>query len=113
MSSPGCLRLPWLPGDAGAFILEEFVKPILKWIGIFLAAVILAVVSAPFLINVNQFRPTLESELSAALGREVKLGNLQLKLQRGAIDADPTLDPLCPAASGGIVFEWRCSRLGC
>jgi len=34
-------------------------RRILKWTGIFLAVVILAVVSLPFLINVDQFRPTL------------------------------------------------------
>jgi AsmA protein len=64
------------------------VKPILKWIGIFFAVVLLAVVATPFLINVNQFRPTLESELSAALGREVKLGNLRLKILSGEVTAD-------------------------
>ena len=47
-----------------------------------------AAVAAPFLISVNQFRPTLESELSAALGREVKLGNLQLKILSGEVTAD-------------------------
>jgi AsmA protein len=64
------------------------VKRIAKWIGIFLAIGILAVVSLPFIINVNQFRPTLESELSGALGREVKLGNLQLKILSGEVTAD-------------------------
>lgn len=63
-------------------------KRILKWFGIFLAVVIVVVVSLPFLINVDQFRPTLESELSRALGREVTLGNLQLNILRGAVVAD-------------------------
>jgi AsmA protein len=64
------------------------VRRIVKWMGIFLAVVILALVSLPFLINVDQFRPTLQSELSTALGREVKLGNLQLKILAGAVSAD-------------------------
>jgi AsmA protein len=63
-------------------------KRILKWLGAFWAIVLLAVVSVPFLINVNQFRPTLESELTAALGREVKLGNLRLKILTGEVAAD-------------------------
>ena len=63
-------------------------KRIAKWIGIFLAALILAVVSVPFLINVDQFRPTLQSELSRALGREVTLGNLRLKILSGQVTAD-------------------------
>jgi AsmA protein len=63
-------------------------KRIVKWLAIFWAIVILAVLSVPFLVNVNQFRPTLEAELSTALGREVKLGNLRLKLLSGEVAAD-------------------------
>src|SRR5712672_3647007 len=61
---------------------------VVKWIAIGLGIVIAAVVTAPFLINVNQFRPTLESELTRALGREVKLGNLRLKILAGEVTAD-------------------------
>ena len=63
-------------------------KRIAKWIGILLAILILAVVSVPFLINVDQFRPTLQAELTRALGREVTLGNLRLKILRGQVTAD-------------------------
>ena len=59
-----------------------------KWVGICLAVVVAVVVSLPFLINVDQFRPTLETELGAALGREVKLGNLHLKILSGEVTAD-------------------------
>lgn len=60
----------------------------LKWTGILVAVLLIALVSIPFFINVNDFRPTLESRLSAALGREVKLGNLRLQLLRGEVTAD-------------------------
>ncbi len=60
----------------------------LKWVGIFLAVFVLAVVSLPFLINVNQFKPMLESELSTVLNREVKLGNLKLSLLSGEVTAE-------------------------
>ena len=63
-------------------------KRIAKWVGIVLVVLILAVVSLPFLINVDQFRPTLQSELSNALGREVTLGNLRLKILAGEVTAD-------------------------
>jgi AsmA protein len=63
-------------------------RRILKWIGIVLAVLILVVVSLPFLIDVNQFKPSLESELSAALNREVKLGNLKLSILSGEVTAD-------------------------
>ncbi len=63
-------------------------KRIVKWVGIFFALVILVVVSLPFLINVDQFRPTLQSDLSSALGREVTLGNLRLRILTGEVTAD-------------------------
>jgi AsmA protein len=63
-------------------------KPILKWLGIILTVLIVAAVSVPFFVNVNQFRPTLEAELTSALGREVKLGNLELKILAGEVTAD-------------------------
>lgn len=63
-------------------------RRILKWIGIVLAVLIVAVVSVPFLINVNQFKPQLEAALSTALNRDVKLGNLKLSLLAGEVSAD-------------------------
>lgn len=63
-------------------------KRVLKWIGISLAVLVLIVVSLPFLINVDRFRPTLQSDLSDALGREVTLGNLHLSILSGEVTAD-------------------------
>jgi AsmA protein len=61
---------------------------VLKWVGISFALLILIVVSLPFLINVDQFRPTLQADLSSALGREVTLGNLKLRILSGEVTAD-------------------------
>jgi AsmA protein len=63
-------------------------RGIFKWVGISVAVVLVVVVSLPFLINVDQFKPMLESELSTALNREVKLGNLKLSLFAGEVTAD-------------------------
>ncbi len=59
-----------------------------KWVGIVIAFLIVVVISLPFLMNVDQFRPTLQADLSAALGREVTLGNLHLQLLSGEVTAD-------------------------
>jgi AsmA protein len=63
-------------------------KRIALWVGIVIAAAIVAVVSLPFFINVDQFRPSLQAELAKALGRDVTLGNLHLNLLAGAVTAD-------------------------
>ena len=63
-------------------------KHALKIIGIVVAVILLAVIALPFLINVNSFRPKLESELSTALGRQVKVGNLSLSILSGGVAAE-------------------------
>src|SRR5882672_9559627 len=60
----------------------------LKIVLIVVGVLILLVVVIPFLIPVNQFRPTIEEKASAALGRKVELGNLSLSLISGSVSAD-------------------------
>src|SRR5579862_4319554 len=61
---------------------------LLKVVGIIVILVLVAAVALPFLIDVNQFRPKLESELTTALGRQVSVGNLKLSLLSGSVAAD-------------------------
>lgn len=56
-------------------------------IGTVVAALVVIAIALPFFIDANQFRPRLETELSTALGRAVKLGNLKLSLWSGAVTA--------------------------
>jgi AsmA protein len=61
-----------------------------KWlriVGIAIAVLILAALALPFFINANQFRPILEERLTAALGRDVKIGDLKLSLFSGGASA--------------------------
>jgi len=60
----------------------------LKIIGIIIAILVVVVVALPFVLNVNDFRPRIETELSAALGRQVKVGNLKLSILTGSVSAD-------------------------
>jgi AsmA protein len=61
---------------------------ILKITGIVVAVILLVLIALPFLINVNAFRPRLESELTSALGRQVKVGNLSLSILSGSVSAE-------------------------
>jgi AsmA protein len=60
----------------------------LKIVGIVVLVLVIAVLVLPFLVNVNAFRPAIESQLSTALGRQVKIGNLKLSILNGGISAD-------------------------
>ena len=49
---------------------------------------ILILLILPLLVDVNSFRPKLESELSEALNRQVKVGKLSLSIFSGSVGAD-------------------------
>jgi AsmA protein len=59
----------------------------LRTVLIIVGVLIVLVLVAPFLIPVNQFRPTIEEKTSAALGRKVQFGNLSLSLLSGSLSA--------------------------
>jgi AsmA protein len=63
-------------------------KRLLKWIAIIVAIIIVLILVLPFVINVNDFRPRIESELTNALGRKVAVGNLSLSLWSGSLAAN-------------------------
>ena len=63
-------------------------KTALKVIAIVIAVLLVTAIALPFLVNVNSFRPQIEAQLTQALGRPVKVGNLSLSLLSGAVGAD-------------------------
>src|SRR6266403_1728112 len=82
-SSPLVVR-----GSSVTAVLEVFMKGKLRIILIVVGVLIVLVLIAPFLIPVNQFRPTIEEKASAALGRKVQLGNMSLSLLSGSLSAE-------------------------
>jgi AsmA protein len=56
-----------------------------KIIGIAIALLVIAVIALPFILDVNQFRPQIETQLAKALGRDVKLGNIRLSILSGSL----------------------------
>src|SRR5690242_18065521 len=59
----------------------------LRVVLIVVGVLVVLILIAPFLIPVNQFRPTIEEKASAALGRKVQLGDLSLSLISGSLSA--------------------------
>src|SRR5713101_5629891 len=60
----------------------------IRIIAIIAGALIVVLVALPFVIPVNEFRPTIEEKLSAALGRKVQVGDLSLSLLSGSLAAE-------------------------
>jgi AsmA protein len=55
--------------------------------GIVLVVLVVLLIALPFLININSFRPKIESEVGSALGRTVKIGDLSLSIFSGSVEA--------------------------
>ena len=77
-----------------------------------LVIAIAAIVAIPFFVNANTFRPTLETRLSAGLGRPVKLGNLRLSLVSGSLVADNLSVAEDPAFGTESLLTAREVRIG-
>ena len=59
-----------------------------KIVGIAAAVVVVILIALPLFIDVNSFRPKIESELTNAMGRQVTLGKLSLSILRGRVGVD-------------------------
>src|SRR5581483_4042276 len=63
-------------------------KKLLIVIGVLIALVVIVIAIVPFVFDANRYRPEIESRLSQALGRDVKIGSLQLSIFSGGITAN-------------------------
>lgn len=94
-------------------------KKVFIGFAVLVVLIVAAAVSIPFWFDVNQFRPRIEAELSKALGREVKIGELKLSILEGDVSASgitiaedsafqkSTSGPFVSAKSLGIGVDMR------
>jgi AsmA protein len=68
--------------SAGRLAMKR--KPILI-VGGIVVLLFLIILALPFFINVNQFKPTLETKLGVAMGRKVGIGDIGLSIISGSV----------------------------
>ena len=83
-----------------------------KIAGIAIAAVVVVLIALPLLINVNSFRPKIESELTNALGRQVALGELSLSIIRVRVGVDDVKIADDPAFSKSPFITAKSLKVG-
>ena len=87
-------------------------KRALKILGIVIAIILVILIALPFVVNVNSFRPRLESELTTSLGREVKVGNLSLSILSGSVAAEDLSIADDPAFSKDPFIRAKALKVG-
>jgi AsmA protein len=84
---------------------EASMKKFVKIIGIIVVVLIVIVIALPLFVNVNRFKPTIESDVSTALGRKVTIGNISLALFSGGVEVDDVLIADDPAFSQNAFLQ--------
>jgi AsmA protein len=88
------------------------VKPIIKIVSGVAVLLLISVIAIPLLVNVNNFRPQIESSLGSALGRPVKVGNLSLSVFSGSVGADQLSIADDPKFSTSPFIQAKSLRVG-
>jgi AsmA protein len=82
------------------------------WIAIAVGVLLVAAVALIFLVDANRFRPELESSLTQALNRNVKLGNLSLSILSGSVAANDLEIAEDPAFGKAPFIRAKAFRVG-
>ncbi len=89
-----------------------FKKPAVKIAAIIVAVLIVIAIAIPLFVNVNSFRPQIESSLSTALGRPVKVGDLSLSIFSGSVEANQLSIADDPKFSNAAFIEAKKLEVG-
>lgn len=97
--------------------LQDYLRAVMKKrsfriAGIAVAVFLLILIALPFLIDVNNFRPKIESEASAAVGRKVSLGNMSLSILSGGVRIEDIVVADDPAFSKSPFVTAKSLKVG-
>jgi AsmA protein len=87
-------------------------KKILTIVAVIVVVLILIVIALPFMIDVNKFKPTIETNISEALGRKVEVGNISLAILSGGVSVDNVVIADDPAYSRTPFLQAKQVKVG-
>ncbi len=87
-------------------------RPWVKVAAIIAALFVVVLVLIPLFVNADTFRPTLQDQLSSALGRKVTLGHLSFSLLSGSLVADDIAIADDPAFSSSPFLQAKSFHIG-
>src|ERR1700733_1747515 len=81
-------------------------------LGAIVVVLLIVVVALPFLIDVNKYKPMLETNISTALGRKVEIGNISLSILSGGVTIQNVSIADDPKFSGGAFLQAKELKVG-
>ena len=87
-------------------------KKFLTIIGIVVVVLLLIAIILPHVIDVNHFKPTIESQIGDALGRKVQIGNIELAIFSGGVAVDDVVISDDPAFSSTPFLQAKEVKVG-
>jgi AsmA protein len=87
-------------------------KKTLTIVAVIVVVLILIVIALPFMIDVNKFKPTIETNISDALGRKVEVGNISLAILSGGVSVDNVVIADDPAYSRTPFLQAKQVKVG-
>jgi AsmA protein len=87
-------------------------KKTLTIVGVIVVVLILVVIALPLLVDVNKFKPTIQTDISEALGRKVELGNISLAVLSGGVAVDNVVISDDPAFSPSPFLQAKEVKVG-
>lgn len=94
------------------FARQAWGKRWVKVLTIVVAVVVILIFIVPLFVNADTFRPTVESQISSAIGRKVTLGHLSFSLWSGSIKAEDIAIADDPNFSQQPFFQAKSLRIG-
>jgi AsmA protein len=88
------------------------VKKLLSIIGIVVVVLFLIALILPHVIDVNHFKPEIQTQVSEALGRQVQIGNIQLAIFSGGVAIDNLVIADDPAFSPSPFLQAKEVKVG-
>src|SRR5512139_2902750 len=76
------------------------------------AVIVVILIVLPLLVDIDSFRPKIESELGKALGRQVGVGDLSLSILRGSVSAEEISIADDPAFSKNPFLTAKSLKIG-
>jgi AsmA protein len=95
----------------GVFPQAEM-KKLLTVVGIIAALLVVVVIALHFVVDVNKFKPTIETNISDALGRKVEIGDISLAILSGGVSVDSVVIADDPSFSSTPFLQAKQVKVG-